>query len=49
VKPNSDKKAILLELIEKGKQKGMLTYQEIMDAFEELISIRNRSKKFMRH
>jgi len=36
VKPNSDKKAILLELIEKGKQKGMLTYQEIMDAFEEV-------------
>jgi len=36
VKPNSDKKAILLELIEKGKQKGMLTYQEIMDAFDEI-------------
>ncbi|ABN52129.1 MAG TPA: RNA polymerase sigma factor RpoD [Hungateiclostridium thermocellum] len=36
MKPNSDKKAILLELIEKGKQKGMLTYQEIMDAFEEV-------------
>ncbi|HOM02817.1 MAG TPA: RNA polymerase sigma factor RpoD [Acetivibrio sp.] len=36
MKPNSDKKAILLELIEKGKQKGMLTYQEIMDAFDEI-------------
>jgi len=36
VKPNSDKKAILLELIEKGKQKGMLTYKEIMDAFDEI-------------
>ncbi|MDQ2087237.1 RNA polymerase sigma factor RpoD [Herbivorax sp. ANBcel31] len=37
MKPNNDvKKAILLELIEKGKQKGMLTYKEIMDAFEEI-------------
>jgi RNA polymerase primary sigma factor len=37
VKPNNDtRKAVLLELIEKGKQKGMLTYQEIMDAFEEI-------------
>ncbi|HHV29727.1 RNA polymerase sigma factor RpoD [Acetivibrio mesophilus] len=36
MKPNSDKKAILLELIEKGKQKGMLTYKEIMDAFDEI-------------
>jgi RNA polymerase primary sigma factor len=36
VKPNNDvKKTILFELIEKGKQKGMLTYKEIMDAFEE--------------
>lgn len=36
MKPNNDvKKTILLELIEKGKQKGMLTYKEIMDAFEE--------------
>jgi RNA polymerase primary sigma factor len=36
VKPNNDvKKAILYDLIEKGKQKGMLTYKEIMDAFEE--------------
>jgi len=37
VKPNNEsKKAILKELIEKGKQKGMLTYKEIMDAFEEI-------------
>jgi RNA polymerase primary sigma factor len=37
VKPNNDvRKVILLELIEKGKQKGMLTYKEIMDAFEEV-------------
>jgi RNA polymerase primary sigma factor len=36
VKPNSDKKAIVQELIEKGKQKGMLTYKEIMDAFDEI-------------
>ncbi|NLD51057.1 MAG: RNA polymerase sigma factor RpoD [Clostridiaceae bacterium] len=37
MKPNNDVgKAILLELIEKGKQKGMLTYKEIMDAFEEV-------------
>ncbi|HHX18066.1 MAG TPA: sigma-70 family RNA polymerase sigma factor, partial [Clostridium sp.] len=36
MKPNNDvKKTILFELIEKGKQKGMLTYKEIMDAFEE--------------
>ncbi|AUG57789.1 MAG TPA: RNA polymerase sigma factor RpoD [Ruminiclostridium sp.] len=36
MKPNNDvKKAILYDLIEKGKQKGMLTYKEIMDAFEE--------------
>lgn len=36
MKPNNDvKKAILIDLIEKGKQKGMLTYKEIMDAFEE--------------
>ena len=35
MKPNNDvKKAILYDLIEKGKQKGMLTYKEIMDAFE---------------
>lgn len=37
VKPNNDvRKAILLELIDKGKQKGMLSYKEIMDAFEEI-------------
>lgn len=37
MKPNNDsRKAILLELIDKGKQKGMLTYKEIMDAFEEI-------------
>ncbi|GAE89096.1 RNA polymerase sigma factor RpoD [Acetivibrio straminisolvens] len=36
MKPNSDKKAIVQELIEKGKQKGMLTYKEIMDAFDEI-------------
>ena len=36
MKPNNDvKKTVLFELIEKGKQKGMLTYKEIMDAFEE--------------
>ncbi|HOQ07696.1 MAG TPA: RNA polymerase sigma factor RpoD [Clostridiales bacterium] len=32
----SSRKAILKELIEKGKAKGMLTYKEIMDAFEEI-------------
>ena len=37
MKPNNDtRKTILLELIDKGKQKGMLTYKEIMDAFEEI-------------
>ena len=37
VKPNNDvRKAVLLELIDKGKQKGILTYKEIMDAFEEI-------------
>lgn len=30
------KKAILRELIERGKSKGMLTYKEIMDAFEDI-------------
>jgi len=30
------KKAILRELIERGKSKGMLTYKEIMDAFEDV-------------
>ena len=37
MKPNNEsKKAILKDLIEKGKAKGMLTYKEIMDAFEEV-------------
>jgi RNA polymerase primary sigma factor len=36
VKPNNDIKTIVLELMEKGKQKGMLTYKEIMDAFDEI-------------
>ena len=33
---NSSRKTILKELVEKGKSKGMLTYKEIMDAFEEV-------------
>ena len=33
---NSSRKLILKELVEKGKSKGMLTYKEIMDAFEEV-------------
>ncbi len=33
---NENKKTILKDLIEKGKSKGMLTYKEIMDAFEEI-------------
>ena len=36
MKPNNDIKTIVLELMEKGKQKGMLTYKEIMDAFDEI-------------
>ena len=32
----SSRKSILKELVEKGKSKGMLTYKEIMDAFEEV-------------
>ncbi|NMB34594.1 MAG: RNA polymerase sigma factor RpoD [Clostridium sp.] len=36
MKPNNDIKTILLDLIEKGKQKGMMTYKEIMDAFDEI-------------
>ncbi len=32
----NNRKTILKELIEKGKAKGMLTYKEIMDAFEEV-------------
>ena len=33
---NESKKVILKDLVEKGKTKGMLTYKEIMDAFEEI-------------
>lgn len=33
---NGNRKSILKELVEKGKSKGMLTYKEIMDAFEEV-------------
>jgi RNA polymerase primary sigma factor len=33
---SSSRKSILKELVEKGKTKGMLTYKEIMDAFEEV-------------
>ncbi len=33
---NENRKAILKELVEKGKIKGMLTYKEIIDAFEEI-------------
>jgi len=37
MKPAADsKKTILKELIEKGKAKGVLSYKEIMDAFEEI-------------
>lgn len=37
MKPNQEtRKAILKDLVEKGKSKGMLTYKEIMDAFEEV-------------
>jgi len=37
LKPNNEsKKSILKDLIEKGKAKGMLTYKEIMDAFEDV-------------
>ena len=32
----ASRKSILKELVEKGKSKGMLTYKEIMDAFEEV-------------
>ncbi|NTV90479.1 MAG: RNA polymerase sigma factor RpoD [Clostridiales bacterium] len=32
----SARKLILKELVDKGKSKGMLTYKEIMDAFEEI-------------
>ena len=33
---SSSRKSILKELVEKGKSKGMLTYKEILDAFEEV-------------
>ena len=37
MEPNNDtKKVILKDLIERGKQKGMLTYKEILDAFDEI-------------
>jgi len=32
----ASRKSILKELVEKGKSKGMLTYKEILDAFEEV-------------
>jgi len=34
--PNANRKAILKDLVERGKSKGMLTYKEIMDAFEDI-------------
>ena len=33
---STNRKSILKDLVEKGKSKGMLTYKEIMDAFEEV-------------
>jgi RNA polymerase primary sigma factor len=37
LKPNNEaRKTILKELVDKGKSKGMLTYKEIIDAFEEI-------------
>jgi len=33
---NENKKLILKELVERGKDKGMLTYKEVLDAFEEV-------------
>lgn len=33
---NESRKMILKELIDRGKSKGMLTYKEIMDAFDEI-------------
>ena len=33
---SANRKSILKELVEKGKSKGMLTYKEIMDAFDEV-------------
>jgi RNA polymerase primary sigma factor len=32
----NNRKSILKDLVDKGKSKGMLTYKEIMDAFEEV-------------
>ena len=36
VNNNEARKAILKELVEKGRRKGMLTYKEIISAFEEI-------------
>jgi RNA polymerase primary sigma factor len=36
VAETANKKAIIKELLERGRKKGMLTYKEIMDALEEL-------------
>ncbi|HHV59560.1 MAG TPA: RNA polymerase sigma factor RpoD [Clostridiaceae bacterium] len=36
MKVNSNKRNILKELVERGKSKGMLTYKEIIDAFEDI-------------
>ena len=36
VNNNEVRKAILKELVEKGRRKGMLTYKEIISAFEEI-------------
>lgn len=37
MKPNNEsRKAILKELVDRGKAKGMLTYKEVMDAFDEI-------------
>lgn len=33
---NETKKSVLKDLVEKGRGKGVLTYKEIMDAFEEI-------------
>ena len=33
---NENKKLILKDLVERGKEKGMLTYKEVIDAFEEV-------------
>ena len=33
---NENKKMILKDLVERGKEKGMLTYKEVLDAFEEV-------------